>query len=294
MSGRGPAFPQPLRWEDLAARAGRNDKPAILLTAIAAGVLTDPQQIRIGLEDTWTTCEWPGRAADYEVWLYAFEHASTDGHYLEEQELRDRTTLPQTLTVYRAAAEGHELGLSWTTSFDKAYWFATRVGALAGHRHKIFELDAPRDWVLAHYHETRGESEYVIDTNGLSLEDLAEVTPDEWPYRLEREREHPERELADGSTPVLLTMEESRVEQLELMIERLAATQEGSYTRHEAAQVILSLCTGLTADVIAPVLEVVDEVYGAGWPDRHVSRDTLTEAVRKAVPGIIAEPRPGA
>lgn len=284
MSGRDSGPARPLQWEDLSARAARNDKPAILLTAIATGALADPQQVRIGLEDAWTTCEWPGRAADYDVWLFAFDHAGADGHYLEEHELRDRATLPETLTIYRAATEGHELGLSWTTSFEKAYWFATRVGAFSGHRQKIFELDAPRDWVLAHYHETRGESEYVIDTTRLDLDELQEITPDEWQYRLEAGRE-----LAGGGEAVLLSMQESVAEQLGLMVERLAATQQGSYTRHEAAHLVVSLGTGLTADVLEPVLQAVDGIYAAGRPDRHVSRYTLTEAVRQAAPGIIAE-----
>ncbi|SBN95172.1 Hypothetical protein PFR_JS13-2_782 [Propionibacterium freudenreichii] len=179
---------QSARWEDLSARAGRNDKPAILLTAIAADVLTDPVQVRIGLEDAWTTCEWPGRAADYDVWLMAFEVAGADGHYLLEHDLRDRAELPDTLTLYRAATEGHELGLSWTTSFDRAHWFATRIGAIAGRPHRIFEVDAPREWVLAHFHDSRRESEYVIDTTPLVDTELQEVLPEEWEYLLEAER----------------------------------------------------------------------------------------------------------
>lgn len=193
-----PGQVPPMRWEDLSARAGRNDKPAILLTAISMAALTDPQQIRIGLEDAWTTCEWPGRAADYDVWLYAFDLASDDGSYLHEQELRERSTLPETLPLYRAATEGHELGLSWTTSFERAHWFATRIGAVSGHKHQIFEIDAPRDLVLAYFHDTRGESEYVIDTSGLLDEDLRVVAPEEWEYLLERDRDEA---LSSGASP---------------------------------------------------------------------------------------------
>lgn len=189
MSGRGAGPVPSLKWADLSARAARNDLPAILLTSMAMGALSDPQEIRVGLEQAWTTCEWPGRAADYDVWLYAFGEAGMDGHYLEETDLRDLTELPEMLTIYRAATEGHELGLSWTTSFERARWFATRVGAFSGHRSKIYEIDAPRDLVLAHYNDTRGESEYVIDTRDLGLRDLYEVTPDEWDYRLAGERE---------------------------------------------------------------------------------------------------------
>lgn len=178
-----------VRWHDLSARAGRNDKPAILITAIASGALTDPREVRVGLEDAWTTCEWPGRAADYELWMMVFELAGTDEHYLRETELRPRSELPETLTLYRAATAGHELGLSWTTSFERAHWFATRIGAIAGGHHRIFGIEAPCDWVLANFHETRGESEFVLDTSPLTLDNLEEILPEEWEYLLAGEGE---------------------------------------------------------------------------------------------------------
>jgi len=99
------------RWADITARVGRNDKPALLFTSVMTGALADVQEIRTALEDTWTTCEWPGRAADYELWLSVFEMASKDGHYLHETEPRPRDELPESMTVYRASARGHELGL---------------------------------------------------------------------------------------------------------------------------------------------------------------------------------------
>lgn len=174
------------RWSELAARAAKNDKPAILLTAVVSGVLSEPREIGRGLQDAWTTCEWPGRAAHYEVWLSVFELAVEPGHYLAETELRSHEDLPKMLTVYRASAAGHELGLSWTTSFERAHWFATRLGAIAGGRHRIHELDVPREQVLAHFHATRGEHEFVIDTSGVLQDDLREVLPEEWEYLLEQ------------------------------------------------------------------------------------------------------------
>jgi len=174
------------RWSELAARAARNDKPAILMTAVVSGALSDPREIRKGLEDVWTTCEWPGRAADYELWLSMFDLALEDGHYLAETELRSHLDLPESLNVYRAAANGHELGLSWTTSFERAHWFATRLGAIAGGTHRIYELEAPRDLVLAHFHATREEHEFVLDTSAVLFEDLHEVLPETWEYLLEQ------------------------------------------------------------------------------------------------------------
>lgn len=39
-------------WTELSARAGRNEKPGLLVAAIGSGALTDPAQLRIAVEDT--------------------------------------------------------------------------------------------------------------------------------------------------------------------------------------------------------------------------------------------------
>lgn len=67
--------------------------------------------------------------------------------------------LPETLLQYRAAAEGHQAGLSWTTNFERAHWFATRLGALGGREHQVYAVDTPREAVLASFHATRREHE---------------------------------------------------------------------------------------------------------------------------------------
>lgn len=172
-------------WSELSARIGRNDKPGILLSAVVSGVMSE-REIRRGLEDTWTTCEWPGRAADHEVRLYMFELAGVDEDlYLHEAELRDRAELPDSVALYRAAAEGHQTGLSWTTSFERAHWFATRLGAIAGRQHEIYETTAPRESILATFHQTRGEHEHVIDTGRIDPVMPAVVDRDKWQQLLD-------------------------------------------------------------------------------------------------------------
>ena len=194
---RGPAMPDPelaeptpsLRWTDISARVGRNDKPALLVNAVGTGMLADRREMRIALEDTWTTCEWPGRAAEYELWRILFDMVLEDGTFLDETELRPIESLPETLRLFRAAAPGYEEGLSWTTSFDRGYWFATRLGAIAGQPHRIYELDAPREWVLASFQQTRNEHEYLIDLTRGEAPELVEVLPEEWEYRLAAEHD---------------------------------------------------------------------------------------------------------
>ncbi len=167
-------------WADISTRVGRNDLPALLVNTVAMGLLSDPVELRIGLENTWTTCEWPGLAADRDLWVTLFDMAREPGTFLDETEVRPTTELPETLCAYRAAAPGHEEGLSWTASFERAHWFATRLGGAAGGEHRIFEMDVPREWVLASFRRTRGESEYIVDTTQNAGDAMREVLPEQW------------------------------------------------------------------------------------------------------------------
>lgn len=173
-----------VRWPEHSARSGRNEKPGLLVGAVGSGLLSDPAELRVALEDTWTTCEWPGRAAEYDLWLTLFDMTVEEGTFLDETELRPLDALPATLQLYRAAAPGYEQGLSWTTSFERAHWFATRLAWAASTTHRIYEIDAPRESVLASFHTTREEHEYVLDTRRIDPDDMREVLPEEWEYLL--------------------------------------------------------------------------------------------------------------
>ncbi|MFD1861028.1 hypothetical protein ACFSB0_13970 [Aeromicrobium camelliae] len=179
-----PDATAPVRWSEISARSGRNEKPGLLVGAVGTGLLSDPGELRVALEDTWTTCEWPGLVAEYDLWLTLFDMAVEEGTFLEETELRPLEALPESLQLYRAAAPEYEQGLSWTTSFERAHWFATRLGWAAGKAHRIWEMDAPRESVLASFHATRGEHEYVLDARRLDPDGMREVLPEEWEYLL--------------------------------------------------------------------------------------------------------------
>lgn len=181
----GPDSPSSVRWPELSARLGRNEKPGLLVGAVGSGLLSDPAELRVALEDTWTTCEWPGRAAEYDLCLTLFDMAVEKGAFLEETELRPLEALPESLQLYRAAAPGYEQGLSWTTSFERAHWFATRLAWAAGTAHRIYEMEAPRESVLASFHSTRGEQEYVLDIRRIDPAGMREVLPEEWEYLLD-------------------------------------------------------------------------------------------------------------
>lgn len=174
-------------WSEVSARAGRNDMPTILFYSIMDGRLTDKAQIALGIERAWTGCEWPGITFDSnasgevsrQAWHSIFMHALETGEFLDETTPRDLTALPEELTLYRGAPESHKIGMSWTTDFERAHWFATRMNVLFGGG-KVYRITIPRDWVLAKFHEARSESEYVLDVLDIEDEEIEEVPETEY------------------------------------------------------------------------------------------------------------------
>lgn len=141
-------------WAEISTRVGRNDLPALLVNTAGMGLLSDPVELRIGLENTWTTCEWPGLAADRDLWVTLFDMAREPGTFLDETEARRSRSCPRRC-AHRAAAPGHEEGLSWTAKLERAASVRRLLGGAAGGEHRIFEMDVPREVVLASFRRTR-------------------------------------------------------------------------------------------------------------------------------------------
>lgn len=170
-------------WNELSARAGRNDFPTILFYGLLNMQLTETKEIALGIERAWTSAEWPGicfgpAEMSRQAWHTIFMRALDNGEFLDETTPADITTLPETLTLYRGAPAEHKFGMSWTSSFDRAHWFATRMNALYGGH--IYRVEIPRELVLAKFHEARGESEYVLDTTEFLEDDIDEVPETEY------------------------------------------------------------------------------------------------------------------
>lgn len=159
-------------WADVSAGLGRRDMPhALVYAVIMDEVITDPEEVAIGIESAWVSTEWPLSAADPDVWLNVWSYATDDGlTYLEGDQITDIANLPETLTVYRGAAPGYERGMSWTTDLERARWFANRFNQ----GHEVFVAEVPREAVLARFGR-RGEDEVVIDPDYLP-EDVDDMT----------------------------------------------------------------------------------------------------------------------
>ncbi|GAA3850366.1 hypothetical protein I6I57_14020 [Brevibacterium casei] len=258
---------------ELSARTGRADKPALLVHAVGTGVLSEPGELRIALEDTWTGTEWPGLAATRELWVMLFEEALESGMYLDETELRPLQALPETLQVYRAAAAGHEEGMSWTTSFERAHWFAIRLGAIARRPHRIFEMDAPRQMVLASFHASRDEHEYVLDTSRAAPGLRREVLPEEWEYLLAGTLP-PEPAGAEldglGSLPR---------EQHSPFEPSGMGVPEGWVTRAEAIRMVLGMGQGWPPEQMIRTLTTIEALYDTHDTGERLSEATIIDAV---------------
>lgn len=173
----------PETWAKVSARLGRNDFPAALVHAVIDGRLTDPAEIRIGFEAAWTMCEWPGMVMEREIWLALLERGHIDLRemYMHETLPRLAEYLPEEMVLYRGANEQNMLGLSWTTSFERAHWFATRMGAFAPGAHHVYKLTATRDIIVAHFNESRSsEEEWLVDTTNLWEDDIEVIPPSQY------------------------------------------------------------------------------------------------------------------
>ena len=122
-----------VRWSELSARSGRNEKPGLLVGAVGSGLLSDPGELRLALEDTWTTCEWPGRVAEYDLWLTLFDMAVEEGTFLDETELRPGAALPESLQLYRTAAPGLRAGSVVDNEFRAGALVRDAPGMGGGH-----------------------------------------------------------------------------------------------------------------------------------------------------------------
>lgn len=56
-------------WHEVSARAGRNDMPYLLATNFED---MEREEMAKGLEDAWTSAEWPVGSLTAEVWVYLF------------------------------------------------------------------------------------------------------------------------------------------------------------------------------------------------------------------------------
>lgn len=108
---------------------------------------------------SWVAEENPNGDANVPTKTSARWFKAVNKKYLmSEEEYQRYEELPEQITVYRGVSEGRKkLGLSWTTDYSKALWFANRFG-----NGYLLSANINKKHALA-YLLSRGEKEVVVD-----------------------------------------------------------------------------------------------------------------------------------
>lgn len=144
---------------DSMVRHGRNHSPGVLVDAILIGYAPE-EDIPWLTSHAWTMCEYPARAEDPLTWRALFNRI---GYRNANGQPLDR---PEMLTLYRGASirehESGQFGMSWTTSREKAVWFASRYEFEADT--VVYRCDVPGFALFADYRDSgRKEDEIVVN-----------------------------------------------------------------------------------------------------------------------------------
>lgn len=142
-------------------RLGRNDGPALLFDLLCEGLLT-AEAASAHVASVWSSAEFPDRNIPHETWRELFALAG----YTVDGKPADRPT--EALRLYRGAADICRDNWSWTDDLAVAQKFADGLA----HRTpgKVWTAVVPPERLLARIHEFgRHESEYVVDTDGLTI-----------------------------------------------------------------------------------------------------------------------------
>lgn len=143
-------------WARISGRAGRNDYPFLLATAVLMdGTLTDVDEIAEALAEAWTSAEYPESSVEQIVWQTIF---GLTGFVEDGKRMAVPVTAP--LTLYRGAVDKRKTGMSWTADLEKARWFAGRFAKAFG-TGQVWQITVDPESILGHFADRR-EDEWVL------------------------------------------------------------------------------------------------------------------------------------
>jgi len=150
-------------FELLLSRAGRIPGPELLAEAWRLERI-EVSTLAATISDVWSDCEFPNLALDHDVWREMFRTAgyTRDGQRVERPQ--------QSMELWRGAPPQHSRGWSWTADRAMAERFA--YGALRRRLPgRLYRVLAPPPALLCES-SGRQESEFVVDTDGLEVEEV--------------------------------------------------------------------------------------------------------------------------
>ncbi len=143
------------------SRVGRDHGPSLLVALVDEGLLTVEAAAK-AVPSAWCGVEFPNRALDNTDWRHLFHLAG----YTVDGVPSERPASP--LRLFRGAVPDHRGGWSWTEDRELAEWFADRPHNCG--QGQVWTAVVEPWRLLARITEERpGESEYVVDTQGLVI-----------------------------------------------------------------------------------------------------------------------------
>lgn len=160
----------PLTAEEISAacgRVGRNWAPDLLDHLFDSACLTTAAAAT-AVAEAWSDAEFPEHILGRNRWrkLFKFAGYNVDG--------RPAPRPADPVKVYRGADVAHRRGWSWTTNLEMSEWFARRWDLTRPGTGQVWTMLAPPERLLAYIDgpDSRSESEYVVDTRGLTVDRL--------------------------------------------------------------------------------------------------------------------------
>ncbi|MFI7337097.1 hypothetical protein ACIBUY_04055 [Streptomyces sp. NPDC050085] len=155
------------RFDQVLAWGGRIAGPHLLSEAWDAGVI-DGVTVTARIGDVWSLAEFPDAALGHARWRELFRVAG----FTRNCEPAERPDQP--LELWRGSVAERCRDWSWSTDHELALKYAR-----GGYRRppgRLYRMVAPPPALLAAY-DGRGESEYVVDTDGILIEERRPDSP---------------------------------------------------------------------------------------------------------------------
>lgn len=147
-------------------RVDRNDGPALIVDLMWRGMLQDGVLTAV-VGEIWSAAEYPDRSLDHATWRNLFEEAG----YTVDGKPDRRPKSP--LRLYRGSVESRRTDWSWTDNLAIAERYA--AGKIGGRpTGLVWTALVEPTRLLACNRVSRGEDEFIVDTDELLIQPLHE------------------------------------------------------------------------------------------------------------------------
>lgn len=152
-------------FDYLVGREGRDSGPTLLEEAYSEAKITT-QTVTALIGDIWSGAEFPDQHLDRDTWRWLFDAAG----FTIDGSPADRPAEP--ILLWRGTVPARRTDWSWTTDRTIAQGYANGTAARRPIG-RLYVVLAPPEALLA-ANNGRGEAEYVVDTRGLNIQEIAE------------------------------------------------------------------------------------------------------------------------